>query len=323
MTRITGPTGIALAAALAVGALAAPTASADELRFSTPTPPPHIFTKTANRLAEALSSPDGDRIEVYPVNQLGNVPTVLSLLQSGAVEFAIVPVGDLANRDPSFFGWFLPYQFETLAEAGAASATRPAKDMLARMEAQGIKGLGYVFPGQRHVLSKDPVSAPEDFENLKIRAFPNDIFRAWWSELGAAPTALPLPEIMPSLVTGVIDAVDVDIDIVFGLKMYEQAPYLTLTNHMAFPGAVLASLRWWSGLDAGRQEEIAAAVAEAQAWAIETQTAGERALLGKLRDAGATVSEMDGPALRDAGARVRDAFLDRDPLVRAFYDATR
>ncbi|MEM9901076.1 MAG: TRAP transporter substrate-binding protein [Pseudomonadota bacterium] len=298
------------------------TLAADELRFSTPTPPPHIFTKMANRLAEALSEPDGDQIKVFPVNQLGNVPTVLSLLQTGAVEFAIVPVGDLANRDPSFYGWFLPFQFDSLADASAAASSQPALDMLARLDAQGIKGLGYVFPGQRHILAKAEIATVADLEGLKIRAFPNDIFRAFWMELDAAPTALPLPEIMPSLVTGVIDAVDVDIDIVFGLKMHEQAPNLVLTNHMAFPGAVLASARWWGGLDADRQQAIMDAVAEAQAWAIEEQTAGEVALLERLKEAGTNVTTLEDDALVSAGVAVREAFLSRDPLVAAFYEAT-
>ena len=221
-----------------LGALALAFASfqpvaADELRFSTPTPPPHIFTKMANRIAESLSEPDGDQIKVFPVNPLGT-----------------------------------------------------------------------------------------DLEGLKSRAFPNDIFRAFWSELDAAPSALPLPEIMPSLVTGVIDAVDVDIDIVFGLKMHEQAPNLVLTNHMAFPGAVLASARWWSGLDADRQQEITDAVAEAQAWAIEEQTAGEVALLERLNEAGTNVTMLEDDALLAAGVTVREAFLSRDPLVAAFYEAT-
>jgi TRAP-type transport system periplasmic protein len=66
---------------------------------------------------------------------------------------------------------------------------------------------------------------------------------------------------MPSLVTGVIDAVDVDIDIVSGLQMHKQAPYLALTNHMAFPGALLVSTRWWNDLDAPRAVDRTAEMA--------------------------------------------------------------
>ena len=94
---------IASALALLLAGSLASTALARELKLSTPTPEPHIMTKAERHLAEAFGS-DGaqDTIAVYPANKLGDVPTVLSLLQSGAIEFAIVPVGDLAYRGPSF-----------------------------------------------------------------------------------------------------------------------------------------------------------------------------------------------------------------------------
>jgi len=299
-------------------------AQSRELKFSTPTPEPHIMTKSAHHLADAFAQAGtGDTIAVFPVNKLGDVPTVLSLLQSGAVELAVVPVGDLANRDPSFLAWFLPYQFDTLAEAGAAADSEPARDMLARLDSQGIKGLGYVFPGQRHLLSKQPITSAGEISGLKVRAFPNDIFNSWWRELGAAPTALPLPEIMPSLVTGVIDAVDVDIDIVSGLQMQKQAPYLILTNHMAFPAAILASARWWNSLSPEEQSGFEEMVAETQDWAIMTQTEGEAALLDRLAADGAQIGTIDDPALQAAGETVRNAFLDRDPLIRRFYEANQ
>lgn len=315
---------IASALALLIAGSLASTALARELKLSTPTPEPHIMTKAGRHIAEAFAA-DGskDTIAVYPANKLGDVPTVLSLLQSGAIEFAIVPVGDLANRDPAFLAWFLPYQFETLKDAGRAARSAPAKEMLGRLESQGIKGLGYVFPGQRHLLSDRAFSSVAEMSGVKVRAFPNDIFNAWWRGLGLAPTALPLPEIMPSLVTGVIDAVDVDIDIVMGLQMQKQAPHLILTNHMAFPAAILASQRWWTSLSSEEQTRIEALVSETQDWAVETQISGETQMLEKLKADGADISQLDDPALKQVGQQVRDAFLDRDPLVRSFFEANQ
>lgn len=313
---------LSLSLALALGV--AGVGQARELKISTPTPPPHIMTKAAHHLADAYAAQGGkDEIKVFPVNKLGNVATVLSLLQSGAVEFAIVPVGDLANRDPSFLGWFLPYQFETLKEAGDAARSAPAREMLARLDAQGIKGLGYVFPGQRHLLSTKPITTSKDIAGVKVRAFPSDIFNAWWHELGAAPTALPLPEIMPSLVTGVIDAVDVDIDIVIGLQMHKQAPYLILTNHMSFPGAILVSQKWWKTLDEDEQNKFSKIAEETQDWAIAQQVAGEVKILEKLAAGGAKITKLDGPEFRAAGEVVKKAFLDRDPLIRSFYETNQ
>lgn len=315
---------IASTLALLLAGSLATTGLARELKLSTPTPEPHIMTKAGRHIADAFTSAGSkNTIAVYPANKLGDVPTVLSLLQSGAIEFAIVPVGDLANRDPSFLAWFLPYQFETLEDAGRAARSAPAQEMLARLESQGIKGLGYVFPGQRHLLSTRAFSSVGDMSGVKVRAFPNDIFNAWWRGLGLAPTALPLPEIMPSLVTGVIDAVDVDIDIVVGLQMHKQASHLILTNHMAFPAAILASQRWWSTLSSEEQARVQSLVSDTQDWAVATQIAGEAQMLEKLKADGADITQLDDPAMKQVGEQVREAFLDRDPLIRSFFEANR
>ena len=299
---------------------AATPAAARNLSFSTPTPERHIFTRTADRIAAALTS-DGMPTTVFSSSKLGNNQTVVSMVQSAAVELSVIPVGDLAQREPAFYAWFMPYQFATLADAAAVSKTKPARDMMALLANQGIIGLDYVFPGQRHVLSKEPVKSPDDVKGLKIRAFPSDPFRAWWKELGAAPTALPLTDIMPSLVTGMIDAVDTDVDIVNGLSMYTQAPYLTLTNHMAFPGAVIASRRWWDGLNAKDRATVTAAVDEAVGWAVETQIAEEKAILEELTAKGAHVSQIDTTPFKAHGAAVVAQFINRSPLIAPFLEA--
>jgi len=297
--------------------------SAERIKFSTPTPPPHIFTKSANKFANELTAQSNFKTKVHPLNKLGNVPAVISLLQSGALEFAIVPAGDLARHEVSFYAWFLPYTFSGVAAAGAAANTRSAQTMLERLDKLGMIGLGYIFPGQRHVLSKTAISSTSDLANKKVRAFPNEIFEMWWKQAGAAPTALPLPEIAPSLTTGVLDAVDVDLDIVVGLKFYKQAPHLALTNHMAFPGVALASKKWWDGLSANDQKTIRQLFASTQKWAIGEQVKAEANNLDKLRAEGVSISEIDSADFRKAAVVVRDAFLKRDSLIQEFYNEVK
>lgn len=316
----TGLAGLVLATAMA---LPLTPALAANIKFGTPTPPPHIFTKAAERFAEIVAADKSldMSVKVFPSNRLGDVPTTLSLLQSGAAQFTLVPVGALAQRNDAFYGWFLPYMFPSLKEAGAAAALPEARQMLTLLEEQGLVGMAYIFPGQRHLLSKTAISSPADLKGLKVRAFPNDIFHAWWSAVGAAPTALPLPQIMPSLVTGVIDAVDVDVDIVIGLKMHKQAKHLILTNHMAFPGAVLISKVWWDNLDAAKQKRISKIWSQVEAWALETQIANEAAIISKLEADGAEVNRIDASVFAPFAKAISDEFIARDPAIAAFAAA--
>ena len=82
-----------------------------------------------------------------------------------------------------------------VAAAGKAATKDSSQEMLERLTGQGLVGLGYVFPGQRHVISTSPINSIQDLKNRKIRTFPNEIFKVWWEELGAAPTGIALAQV--------------------------------------------------------------------------------------------------------------------------------
>lgn len=88
----------------------------------------------------------------------------------------------------------------------------------------------------RHVLSLEPVKSPKDLANKKIRAFPSPIYNDWWAANGAAPTAMPLSEVAPSLTTKLLDAVDIDLDALVGLKFHQQAPLPHAHQPHGLPG---------------------------------------------------------------------------------------
>ena len=312
-------TAVALAAMLAIAGSAV--AKAETLRLGHITPPSHVWHKVAARFAENLGTrgDDGFEVAISPLSKLGNEPVMISLLQTGAMHFALLTAGGLSNRVEALNGWFLPYVFEDVRDAGNAIKLPAAQAMLKQLEAHGLIGLGYAFAGQRHVLSIAPVTEPGDLVHKKIRAFPSAVFNDWWLAVGAAPTALPLGEIASSLTTKLLDAVDVDLDIVVGLKFYEQAPYLALTNHMAFPAVMVASKKWWDGLSASQQVLIREAYAEAEAWGIDQQALAEVANLQALKDAGTEVTEIKRAQFREIGSQVRNLYTANNSTIADFY----
>lgn len=282
-------------------------AQAKMLKLGHTVPPSHVWHKVAVRFADSLDKASEGRlkIKISPLSKLGNEPQLVSMLQAGAISFSILPAGVLSNREESILGWFLPYIFEDVTQAGAAASTPAAKKMLKNLEKHGLIGVGYTFAGMRHVLAVKEVKSSKDLVNKKIRAFPSPIFNDWWSANGAAATALPLGEISPALTTNLLDAVDVDLDITVGLKFYQQAPYLALTNHMAFPGILLASQKWWNGLSSQDQDLVNKVFSEAEAWGIKTQAKAEKTNLEKLKKDGVIVTKLDSSSFRKVGAAIR------------------
>ncbi len=294
---------------------------ADNLRLGHIVPPPHIWHKVAKRFADNLQATTGgqDSVTIFPLGKLGGDVQLIDLLQSGAVQFAIVTAGSLSNRYEPMNAWFLPYEFEDVADAAAATQSPVAQRMLADLQPHKLVGLGYTLAGMRHVISSRPFTSLDDFSNKKIRAFPNRVFNDWWRDLHASPTNLALSDVSSALTTNLLDAVDVDLDIVVGLKMYQQAPYLTLTNHMAFPGVMVASATWWQGLTEDRQKQVMDAFKEAEAWGFEQQALAEVKNLQLLKDAGVTVSQIPKSEFKPVADEIVAQYTGENPVIAEFY----
>jgi len=314
---------VAVVAAFAAGSMQL--ASAQALRLAHITPPTHIWHQVSEKVAADLAQATNGslRITVNPQARLGNEAQVINMMQAGAVQFSVLTVGALANREESLLGWSLPYVFRDVAHAAQATQTPAAREMLNRLEASGLVGLGYTFAGMRHVLTLAPVAAPRDLAGKKVRVFPSPVFNDWWLAVGAAPTAMPLSEVAPSLMTRLLDGVDIDLDALVGLRLYQQAPHLTLTNHMAFPGVFTVSKRWWDARSDAERATIRRVVDEALRWGVQAAIQAEASNLAQARTGGARVGEFNAAAFQALAAPVRDRYTARNPLIADFARQVR
>ncbi len=303
----------------------ASTGWAQTLKLGHVTPPSHVWHQVAEDMGQKLSTATNGKmkIAVSPLSKLGTEAQMVNLMQSGAQHFGIMTAGALANREESFQGWALPYAFKDVAHAAKAANTPAAKEMLKRLETHGMVGLGYTFAGMRHVLAVEPVKSAKDLVNKKVRSFPSPIYNDWWRANGAAPTAMPLPEVAPSLTTKLLDAVDVDLDALVGMKFYQQAPYLTMTNHSAFPGVIVASKKWWESRSEEERAMLTKVIAEAQTAGVATAIQAEADNLAKAKADNTTVVEADLQSFMEVGAKVREQYTSKNPLIADFYQQSQ
>ena len=323
MTRFTTafiPAFTRLAAATALLA-SATVAHAQALKLGHIVPPTHVWHQVSEKIAADLGTATGGKMKVAvsPLQKLGNEAQMINLMQAGAQQLGVFTVGGLSNREESLLGWSLPYVFKDVAHASRAAATPAAQDMLKRLDQHGLVGLGYTFAGMRHVLSLQPVTSAKDLANKKVRSFPSPIYNDWWTANGAAPTAMPLSEVAPSLTTKLLDAVDVDLDALVGLKFHQQAPHLTLTNHMAFPAVIVASKKWWAALSDADRATVTKVIKEAETWGYKTAIDADVNNLAKAKADGAKVIAFDIKSFQAVGGPVRDKYTAKNPLIADFY----
>jgi TRAP-type C4-dicarboxylate transport system substrate-binding protein len=300
---------LTLAALMTAAAIAA---EARELRMGVITPPSHVWTKVANRIAEKLPEATGGSLTlaVFPAGQLGSEQEMFQQLSTGLLDSGLMTAAITSLRAPSMQGWFTPYLFKDVSAAIAAANTPAAQDMLTELDAAGLHGMGYTFAGMRHILMKDaPAMTTADLANKKIRIVPFPAMKVWWGAVGAVPTPVNLTEVYQALQTGLLDGIDIDLDALVGLKFQEVAKGLTITNHMAFPSVMMVSDMTWTALTPEEQTAFQAVVDEALAWGSAQQVEAEAANLASLQ-AEMTVEVMtDGAtAFADANAAVADSF---------------
>lgn len=311
---------ISSAAVAAAVSIFSGTVGAETLKMGHIVPPSHVWHKVSERFADNLATATHNEstVRIFPLSKLGKEPQLTDMLQSGAIQFSVLTVGGLSNRNESLNGWFMPYIFKDVAHAARTTQGDTAQQMLKDLEQHGLIGLGYTLAGMRHVLSVEQINAIADLQNQKVRSFPNKVFNDWWNTLGAAPTAMPISEVAPALTTNLLDAVDVDLDIVVGLKFYQQAPHLTMTNHMAFPAVFVVSKVWWDAQTPEKQQAVLGAFKEAESWGFQQQIAAETANLEKLKAAGVSVATVDEEKFSTIADEITARYSNGDSQIQRF-----
>lgn len=259
-------------AALALGAAAFAPALAGaqtELRIGMITPPPHVWSQSAVRMAEELPELSDGRLslQVFPGGQLGNEAAMLQQLQTGALDMAFLTIAEISNRVPDFGAFYAPFLADDMAHAARIIRSDVAQGLLDVLpEEVGVVGIGYASAGMRHLASRQAIENAEDLSGLRIRITPFEPIRDFYNALGVTPTPMALPQVFEALANGQVDAIDMDAELIWAMRYFEPAPHVPESNHMLFPMVGLVSGRVWARLS----EEDRAVISEMMSRHLDT-----------------------------------------------------
>jgi tripartite ATP-independent transporter DctP family solute receptor len=298
-----------MTAAVVLGLAATGMAEAKEFRLGTIVPSGHAWNEAARAFGTALSEASGGEhtVEVFPAGQLGSEEQMVQQLQTGALDMAFLTVAEVSNRVPDFGAFYAPFLADDIAHAGRILQSDLAASMLADLPAKaGVVGIGYGMAGLRQIEAKGAVNSAADLEGKKLRITPFAPILDFYNLLGAAPTPMPLPAVYDALANGQVDAIDMDAEMIWKMKYFEQAETVIVSNHMMFPMVGLVSARVWKDLSEEDRATISELMKARLDEVVETFVVKDEEWLGQVRDAGADFTEVgpeffgDVPAQWDA-----------------------
>lgn len=278
------------------------------------------ITEMSTSLKEATNG--AYELELFPDEQLGSQAETLELVQSGAIDLAIVAGPLMEAFNPDFSVLNLPYLYDSaehqMSVLNDADITGALYDSLSTKESLTV--VGAYHGGVRNVYTKDgPVKSPADLAGQKIRVISSDTNVSLLGLMGGVGTPMPQGEVYTAIQSGVLDGGENNELIFADLAHSEIAPYYSYTKHLMFPDYLVAN----AGVLADLSDEQRATFSSLFADSVKSELASfdekVAAAKKKAEAAGAKFNEADVQAFRAAAAPLQKQKINND-VTKAIFD---
>lgn len=214
--------------------------------FGDDKPETKIWVKIAELVEAKL--PGQFKFNIVKSGALGAEKEVAEGVRLGSIQASLSTVSSLSGWVPELQVLDLPFLFRDGDHVRRTVAGDVGADLKQKLEAQNFVVGDFINYGARHLLTKEPVTRPEQLKGKRIRVIQSPLHTKLWSAFGTTPIGIPITETYNALATGVADAMDLTKSAYAGFKLYEVVPYLTETGHIWASGVVYYSSTFWGGL---------------------------------------------------------------------------
>ena len=317
---------IALAAAIGTfvtgSALAAVTA---RLGHAMPESHPQAVAMTKFVELAAKYTNDNVQIKAFHTATLGSDEKQLQAVQSGTQEFYIGTLAPFSTRIKEVQVWDLPFMFANTKEVYALLDGPSSKKIFDQLESAGVHGLMWTGMGFRDLSnSKRPVTKLEDIDGLKIRVMANPVALDTWKTLGANAVPMAFAEVFTALEIKAIDGQENPLQHMYSNKMQEVQKFISLSNHVYTPVALLVSNKFWDGLSQSDKDGIQKAADEAKLLQRKLLDDGDKDVIDKFKAAGVEVDAIPPAELIKIQDKVKSVVAKFAPkigedFIKGFY----
>ena len=247
-----GTSGSAL---LTAGSSTTATASAStplSIKFATLAPQGSTWMVTLREMDAEIRRRSGGRVHFifYPGGVLGDEIDVLRKIRIGQLHGGAFSGVGLGSVVPSVRVLELPLLFRDAEEADFV--TGRLEEYFARaFEKRGFIFLTFAEAGPVHLFSQKAIRRRQDLQGIKMWAWHGDpLAAALFSAYQVAPVPLALPDVFPSLHTGLIDAFYAPPLAAIALQWFSQVSYMSTEGYTRATGGMLISQSRWEAIPA-------------------------------------------------------------------------
>lgn len=176
-------------------------------------------------------------IDYYPVGQLGTGDDLTAQMQTGSVDMSWRAIEWYSKFEPSWNILLMGFLFRDTehvyaflnSDKHAEIKDNLVKDANLRMIADN--GIG----SARVLISKKPINTPDDMQGMNMRVPGIEMYIKTWQGIGVNCVSIPWGESYMALSQGTVDALESPLGSIYGMKFFEVAKNITMTNHIYSP----------------------------------------------------------------------------------------
>lgn len=249
------------------------------------------FEETARLVYERTNG--GLEMTIYAGGTMGDEGAMVRKMRHGQLDGAAITSVGLGEIDKQLLMLQLPLLFKDEKQLDYVRG-KMSSTFEAMLDAAGFKLGAWGDVGFIYLFSNTPVKTPDDIKSTKMWVWDTDpVSKAVMAVAGVNAVELGVPDVLPSLQTGLIDAFTNSPYGSIALQWYSKAAYVTnLKLSVGIGGSVLTKAAW-EGLDPAHQQVLTDVTAEKYGELVDRIRKDNKKSIKSLKDAGLTVVEPE------------------------------
>ncbi len=297
------------------------------VRLTTLAPKDSSFDKLLKRMGAEWKKETNGQVSliVFAGGSQGGESAMVDRMRVNQTQAALISGIGLSEVDPAVAGLQkIPLLFRSLDELDYVMG-KLAPDLEKRVEEKGFIILSWMDSGWVRLFSKELLETPDDMRKFKLFTQTGDPEQTeLLKKLGFRPIPIESTDILPSLQTGLIDAVPLPPFFALATQSYKSAPYMLDLNYVPVVGAIVLTKKVWDRIAPEHQvivKEIAQRIGREMTESGRKENEESIRVMSeqwglKIRDFDSDLQNSWDAVVQDAYSFIRDSTVPADIFDR-------